>query len=78
MPDEIIVYRLVDHRILPGGTMEYKALWRGYPATEFTWEPSTQSIQKYSTDWADYMQRNGLVDNAARQLDPRPTVANSG
>jgi hypothetical protein len=78
LPDEFIVDRLVDHRILPDGTVEYKTLWRGYPVTEFTWEPSTQFIQKYSADWADYVQRHGLVDNVARQLDPRPTAANSG
>jgi hypothetical protein len=71
LPDEFIVDRLVDHR-------GYKTLWRGYPATEFQWEPSTQFIQKYSADWADYVQRHGLVDNVARQLDPRPTVANAG
>lgn len=71
LPDEFIVDRLVDHGILPDGTVDYKTLWRGYPETEFSCEPSSQFVHRFSADWADYVQRHGLVENVARQLDPR-------
>ena len=39
---EFIVERVVDKRIVRGGSVEYLVLWQGYPEEEASWEPKAK------------------------------------
>ena len=38
---EFIVERILDRRVIGRGRVQYKVLWKGYPAYDATWEPAS-------------------------------------
>ena len=71
-PDEFIVEKIIGHRRKPDGTEEFLTHWRGYPREEATWEPPNHFFHRYSADFVDYCQQNGLNPPILRYLRNRP------
>jgi hypothetical protein len=38
--EKFVVQQIMRKRLSAGGALEYRTLWKGYPAAEATWEPA--------------------------------------
>jgi hypothetical protein len=58
--DEWEVETIINHRVLPDGSLQFLTHWKGFPIGESTWEPVRSFIHRYSEDFIDYVKRRGL------------------
>ena len=74
-PDEHIVDKIVGHRMMPGGDIEFKVNWKGFDDSDDSWEPVSAFIMKYNSEFLWYFQEHGLDArlNVLRYLRFTPT-----
>jgi hypothetical protein len=51
--DEWEVDHIAGHKIVRDGTLMFHTHWKGFPASEATWEPVGSFIHRYSSDFVD-------------------------
>ena len=70
-PDEWVVDKIIRHRIR-GGKYQFLTRWKGYDASEATWEPVNHFIHRYSSDLPKYCQQHNLPIDIIQYLSPEP------
>ncbi|CAG8433691.1 11267_t:CDS:2 [Ambispora gerdemannii] len=55
--DEYVVEKIVDHKLLKGGKLQYFLKWKGYPDSENTWEKEEDVYAKDLIE--EYWKKNG-------------------
>ena len=65
LDDVNIVEKIVSHRRLKNGQLQWRVRWKGCSPSEDTWEPVGHFLPQYNQDWARYCADNGLEFSAS-------------
>lgn len=55
------VGRILDHREMKDGTLQFKVRWDGARVRDDTWETIRQFVPQYNLQWAEYCKRKGIT-----------------
>ena len=66
--DEWVVDRILKHRIMPDGKVQFKIKWLGFDEDSAGWEPIENFFIKINTDLIQYCKDKGLKLDLVKQL----------
>ena len=70
LPDEFIVDKIVDHKMLANGRIKFKTLWVGHK--DATWEPANSFVQRYAYDMIKYCKEHKVWFDLLETLSSKP------
>jgi hypothetical protein len=59
--DEFEVDKILEYKRREDGTLWFLTLWKGYPESEATWEPTTSFIHRYSSDFSKFIRDHDIT-----------------
>ena len=70
--DEWIVEKILRHRVIQGGELQFLTKWVGFDEKSATWEPVKSFIHRYNSDFAKYCQEKNLRIDISKYLSQPP------
>ena len=66
--DEWNVAKILRHRRLPSGELQFLVRWEGFGPSDDTWEPAKHFLPQFSEPWAQYCWKHGVKVDVAQNL----------